>query len=178
MGFYFLSFLLGAIALIFGLSRVGSKKLSSLPRQKIAGLLVGTVCLIWSAKESCIMLSGDLAKYHTLVWGAVPFILILCWFYLDFLLARSLGGLLVLIVNQLIRYAFICAIPARGLYSGLAVIWGIWGLVLLGAPWYWRILLEQSVQKKWLGNGVLALGVLSALAFLSLPFFGNLGNLG
>ena len=43
------------------------------PRKPIApGVAVGSACLVWSAYYGCLMLEGNLAKFHSIVWALVP----------------------------------------------------------------------------------------------------------
>ena len=114
------------------------KEASRWPRMRWPGMALGAVCLVWTAWYTCQMLEGNLAKYHPLVWALVPVTLILSYFFLDFLFARSLGGLLVLCGNALIRFGFAEKVPFRGVFSVNCLLLGVLGLFLLGVPWRMR----------------------------------------
>ncbi len=174
-----LTFLLGAAALAAGLqfALANQERLPAfrrLPRAKLAGFLLGLAALVWSAREGCLMLEGDLARLHPIVWLLVPVTAILCWFHLDYLLARSLGGLFVFVVNTLLHEAFVHDTPCRPLYAAVALFWGILGLFLLGVPWRWRWLLERAAASRRLALSLSCAGYLSALVFWLLPLLGLL----
>ncbi|MFA6815805.1 MAG: hypothetical protein WCS73_05870 [Lentisphaeria bacterium] len=115
------------------------------------------------------MLEGDLAKYRVAIWILVPLGTIGGYFWLDYLFARSLGGIIVLTVNYLLHAAFIQQTFFRCGYSFICLIWGVIGLYLIGAPWYWRELMEKAVKNKKLATGVVIFCVISALCFIIQP---------
>lgn len=171
--------LLGAFTLAFGGLFVWNNadrisRVRPLPRARLAGFLLGLLCLVWSAYEGCLMLEGPLARFHVLVWLLVPVTAVLCWFFLDYLLARALGGILVFTVNFVLHEAFVYDTPCRWLYAANALFWGILGLFLLGTPWRWRQLLEYTVNNRRLAIGLGVFGLVSALIFWFLPLLGTI----
>ena len=179
MTYAFLTFLIGAAALAGGLlftldNPARLPAFRRLPRARLAGLVVGVVCLVWSAWEGCLMLEGGLARLHPVVWLLVPVTAILCWFHLDYLFARSLGGLLVFVVNALLHESFVHDTPVRWLYAVVALLWGLVGLFLLGVPWRWRQLLERAAADRRMAILLGMAGYASALVFWLLPSLGLL----
>ena len=179
MIYYCLLLVLGLIPLLgaFLFARWNQQKpdhCRRLPRERTFGTIIGLVCLVWSAWHGCQMLEGGLEKFQVIVWLLVPTGAIACWFWLDYLLARSLGGLLILTVNILLHEAFVHAVPCRSLFSLFAVLWGVLGMFLLGAPWRWRQLLETTAKNRKLAWGISAACLASTLIFWGLPCLGEL----
>jgi hypothetical protein len=179
MMYYFLLLLLGLVPLLGALlfakwNLRNPEKCRRLPRERIGGAVIGVICLVWSAWHGCQMLEGGLEKFQTIVWLLVPTSAVACWFWLDYLLARSLGGLLILTVNILLHEAFVHSMPCRWLFSAIAVCWGVLGMFLLGMPWRWRQLLEQAAANRRLAWGVAAVCAASTLIFWLLPALGVL----
>ena len=117
-----------------------------LPRSRVFGECLGVVCLVWAAYHVCPMLEGGLEKYRALVKLLVPVVAVLSYFYLDFLFARALGGLLLLVVNSLLQGAFVARVPMRPLFSVLCYAIGFLGLLVIAAPWRLRDLLDRTGQ--------------------------------
>jgi hypothetical protein len=112
-----------------------------LPRERVVGAAIGVVCLVWSAYHGCLMLEGGMAPYRKVLWALVPVIAVLCYHFLDFLLARALGGALVLASAALLHGSFAEAVPLRSLYSLACYLVGLWGMALVAVPWRFRDLL-------------------------------------
>jgi hypothetical protein len=159
-----LGLFLGTAAYTFGIWTVRRPELwRRLPRARFPGVFVGAVCLVWSVVLVNRMFEGDMVRYRHLVRLAAPAIGVLAYFYLDYLFARALGGLLVLLANFLLHGAFALDVPARPLYAICCYIVGIAGLFFIGAPWRLRDLLERARDhRNWrstlvAGNAFLAL---------------------
>ena len=141
-----------------------------LARHRIGGLLLGLLVLCWCAKEGAAMLP---ARYATPVWLLVPVTAAACWFLLDFLFARALGGFLVLAANHLIQHAFAYYCGERWLYCTIALLWGLAGMTLVTWPWLLRDALEMVAKRPKSRPPIWIFCVLSALAFAILPFCGR-----
>ena len=172
--FILLSIITAALTLFWCWALLKSRHdTSRLARLKWPGVALGIPCLIWSAWHACEMLEGDLAKFHTLVWMLVPITAVLCIWLMDYLFARATGGFLILAANELIRGAFIHAVPIRPLYSFICLMLGVAGMFLVATPWRLRNLLEhtpQNLRRQRMAAGVLAfsVAVLSILPWFSL----------
>lgn len=142
-----------------------------LPRNRLGGALLGLICLLWSAYHGSLMLEGGLAPWRKLIWALVPVAAFLCYHFLDYLLARALGGMLVLCVAALLHGGFVEAVPWRPLYSLACYVAGVFGMVLIAAPWRFRdLLLALSRPGPWrrpAGSLILAIGLVVTI----LPFW-------
>ncbi len=144
---------------------------TALPREKTVAAVMGLLCLIWSDYHACIMLEGDLSRFHMAVHVLVPVTAVLGYIYLDFLFARTLGGLLILCANRLIYDGFVQAVPCRPLYSVICLVLGVFGLFALGTPWRLRQLLQHSVKDRRWSWGMAGLFALFAAVLILLPPF-------
>ncbi len=147
--FTLVSLLLGLLAFFYAYlfaiaSRRGYSWFRSFPRLKWPGLALGTLCLIWSGWHACVMLEGDLQRFHIWIKLLVPAGIVLCYFFLDYLNARAQGGFMILTANYLLHAAFVHAVPGRAFYSIVCLALGVLGLFLVGTPWRLRQLLERS----------------------------------
>lgn len=173
--FTLISLLLGLLSLFHVyLFAVASQRRAawcrSFPRLKWPGLILGSVCLIWSAWHACVMLEGDLQRFHLWVKLLVPVTAVLCYFFLDYLNARALGGFMILSANYLLHAAFVNAVPGRGFYSMVCLILGVLGLFLVGVPWRLRQTLELAAGKPRLAIGLACGFAICAASLLIQPF--------
>jgi len=169
-----LAFCLAGAAFLFGYaSRRWPGLHSALPRHRLAGTLLGALCLIWAAVHANAMLEGDLARFRIIVKALVPVVVVLAYFHLDYLLARALGGLLLLLVNHVLQAGFAAQVPWRPVFSTVCYIVGIAGMFLVAVPWRLRDGIGLSADSaKWrlalcLGSGIAAL-VIAGLALARL----------
>ena len=78
-----------------------------------------------------------------------------------------------LLTNHLIQHAFAYYCGWRGVYSSLALVWGLAGMALIAWPWLMRDFLETLNKHPRWRPGVWAFSVICALAFAILPFCGR-----
>ncbi|OPZ25769.1 MAG: hypothetical protein BWZ02_02309 [Lentisphaerae bacterium ADurb.BinA184] len=119
-----------------------------LPRERAAGVVVGVVCLAWSAQLALPMLEGGLAKYRYVIKALVPVTAVLAYLHLNYLFTRALGGLLVLGATWLLHAAFVANLPGRPLFSLACYGIALTGMVLIAAPWLFRDLLKRAAESR------------------------------
>ncbi|MBP5673764.1 MAG: hypothetical protein J6X49_15355 [Victivallales bacterium] len=142
------------------------------PRRPIApGLVIGTISLVWSAYYGCLMLEGNLAKLHPVVWALVPITAITSAFFLDYLNARAFGGFFTLSANFLIIQAFIHDVPCRPIFSILCLILGLFGMVALSLPWRIRDLFEIAGKNATCAKALAVASAIFGLLILLMPLF-------
>lgn len=139
-----------------------------IPRNRLAGVLLGAVVLCWSAYEGAAMLP---AAFTPWCWAAVPAVLLLCHFFLDFTAARALGGLLILLTNFMIQSCFAANVSCRPLFGFAALLWGLLGTCLVAWPWWLRDGLDFfcTARPPWMKWCAWSAGILSAAIFIILP---------
>ena len=144
----------------------------SWPRKPIApGVAVGSACLVWSAYYGCLMLEGNLAKFHSIVWALVPITIALSIFYLDYLNSRAFGGFFTLSANFLIIKAFVHDVPGRPFFSCICLALGVFGMVALSLPWRIRDLIELGGKNKTLAQALSAIFALCGIVLIIMPLF-------
>lgn len=135
-----------------------------LPREKYLGILIGAVCLIWSAWHVLPMLEGGLAKFQPMVKILVPTVTVLSFFFLNFIFTRALGGLMMLAATHMLHEAFIHHLPARTIFAIVCYIIAVAGMLALALPWRFRDLLQKSSEnaswRKSVAGGCAGLGIL------------------
>ena len=142
------------------------------PRKPIwPGVAVGSISLIWSAHYGCLMLEGNLAKLHPVVWALVPITIALSVFYLDYLNARAFGGYYTLCANFMIVKAFVHDVPGRPLFSCICLLLGIFGMVALSLPWRIRDLFELCGKNKQAARILAAVFAVCGLLLIVMPIF-------
>jgi len=156
---------LAAGAYVFGVGVVRWPDLYlRLPRARVSGELLGIVCLAWATYHICPMLEGDLVKYRVAVKLLVPVVAVLGFYHLDYLLARSLGGFLLLCLNHLLHAAFTAHVPGRPVLAIVCYLLSFVGLVFTAAPWRFRDLLEKaSKSSSWRRSAATCFAAASAL---------------
>ena len=137
-----------------------------LPRERVLGGIVATLCLIWAAYQVLPMLEGGLARYRIVVKLTVPVVAVLSYFHLDYLLTRAVGGLLLLVLNHLLHAAFVAQIPMRPLFSAICYVISLAGFFMVGAPWRFRDVLERAGESVQWRRGVCAAFGVCGVAFL------------
>ena len=141
-------------------------------RKPIApGVVVGAACLVWSAYYGCLMLEGNLAKFHSIVWALVPITIALSIFYLDYLNSRAFGGFFTLSANFLIIKAFVHDVPGRPFFSCICLVLGVFGMVALSLPWRIRDLIELGGKNKTLAQALSAIFAFCGIVLIIMPIF-------
>jgi len=178
IGFRPLSFLLAALlaglAFISAVSAVRTPDLwRRLPRDRTVGVVLALLCLLWCSIQIIPLLEGDMARFRVWIRLMVPAVTVLSFLYVDYLFTRALGGLVLLMVADLVHGAFVVHLPWRPLYAIVCYVVGVAGMFLIGMPWTFRDLLEKtSTSARWRKA---AAGVLSFLAVFY-AVFGMLGK--
>ncbi|MDT8391215.1 MAG: hypothetical protein RRC34_11980 [Lentisphaeria bacterium] len=139
-----------------------------LPREKYLGILIGAVCLVWSAWHVLPMLEGGLATFQPIVKALVPTVAALSFFFLNFLFTRALGGLMMLTATHMLHEAFIHRLPFRPVFALVCYLIAVTGMIALAFPWLFRDALEKSSETAKWRNGVA--GICGGLGILVLVF--------
>ncbi len=110
------------------------------PRNRVLGMLLTAIGLIWSALYIDRMSLGDLGKYKWLLYVLTPLSFYMIVQYLDDLLAaRALGGILMLYPTMLVDSARWIDSPARYVAIVTAYLMVILGIWLILSPFKFRI---------------------------------------
>jgi hypothetical protein len=128
-----------------------AKLASQLSRDRIAGSVLMFAAVAWLAFAAIEMIGLDSeSKLRLAILLLVPVLTVLFASTLDFLVARALGGLLLLTCARLIDLAGWIQMPGRSSFSAVCYMVSIAGFVLIIAPWLLRDLLEKcSARSAW-----------------------------
>ncbi len=168
-----LAAILGGLAYLVGVMAPKQPELwKKLPRERILGEVLVVVCLVWSMVHIIPMLEGNLVRLRVWIRVLMPVVAVMAFFYLDYLFTRALGGLLLLLVTEVLHGAFVVHLPLRPVFSVIAYGLGILAMFLIGTPWRFRDLLEQAhASPRWRMRAAAALGT-AALFFAVFAFLG------
>ena len=137
----------------------------TLPRQRIAGVVMAFICLLWAADYAFPMFEGQLENFKSVLKILIPVLAVLSFFFLNFLFTRALGGLLLLSMSHLLHQAFVAQLPMRGFFAVLCYSIIVAGILCLAVPWHFRDLMEKTkTSTKW------RLGTSAVLLFYCIVF--------
>lgn len=152
-----LALLLGALGVV-AVARTArfQKALLDFPRNRMAGMALAAIALLWAGWLISQMQVGFLEPYKWTLYLLTPLTMYLVIFYLDELLApRALGGLLLIVPTVVLDAARWQDSPLRYLPILVAYLWIIQGILLVLAPYKfrrWSVPITQSKRKcQWWG---------------------------
>ena len=119
-----------------------------LPRERIAGTVLGVLCLTWSAYLVAPLFEDNLSVYRKFLPCLVVLIAAGSYFLLEYLFTRALGGFLLLTCSYLLHEAFACQAPLRWLFAIICYALGLIGMVMIANPWRFRDLLQIITEKE------------------------------
>ena len=148
LNFTFVSLIWGLVLITTAISCLkflpkNNKLWRIIPRERIIGVALGFICLIFSAYHTYPLLEGNLVSFRNFLPVVVIIITVLSFRYLDYLFTRSLGGMMLLLNNWLVHEAFNNQITTRPLFSLTCYLIAICGFVMIASPYRFRDLLEK-----------------------------------
>ena len=143
-----------------------------LPRDRNVGIILAAAALIWAAWYGIPMLEGGMAKFRIGIKILVPVTAILAYFYLNFLLTRAVGGLMMLASTFLMSSAFAAKIPLRPVHSTACYLMAIAGAIMLAAPWRFRDALQKAREYKRFALGIGIFAGIIGIVFGTFAFTG------
>jgi hypothetical protein len=160
-----------ALAVLFFIQNVERlKKFESLPRNKVWGMLLAFPALFWCIPHAQVVAPNFLLPFLVPIAIIVP---ILSYFYLDYLFARSLAGLIILFSYEIVHLTFQFHTPFSGFYAILGWLFAIAGIFLAGYPYLLRDALRKSATnpkvKYSISTLLLFLSIMIALAVFITP---------
>ncbi len=113
-------------------------------REKTCGVLMAFAALLWCARHGADIFPGEkIASYF------LPLALILTWasyFLLDFLPARGLGALSILLAHYHLHWTFALGAPVAPLVSATCFITGTAGIAICGRPCLLRDFFRRAAE--------------------------------
>lgn len=141
-----------------------------LPRARVAGTILGALVLAYCAYEGGQLLPGT--RWGAFFYALVPIVTVLSYFFLDFLMARAFGGLLIVLANYVIQHAFAYHCGCRPLFAIAALCWGCLGIAFLAWPWWTRDFFAYCEKHSGPRLACFGIAVVLALLLIVLPVTG------
>lgn len=139
--------LLGHAAALAGADRL-KPWLRALPRSRVAGVVLCTAAAAWAFTLAATMDLGEFTPNRTLICGVVLAGAVMVPLFAEELLSvRAIGILGLLAAEPLLDAAFLRPETSRLLLVILAYAWAVAGLVLVGAPYVLRDLIEWVLAR-------------------------------
>ena len=155
------------LVIVGALLRIRSPEAASrFTRERIIGALLAAGALSWGGWEAYLLLGQDFGMITQLLPVLIPVAIIATALWMDYLLARALAGLFLLLVCQLLPLAFAAAVPGRLCLALSLYPLGLAAMFVLGQPWRLRDLLEKSASRPGFAKAAAGGLCLATLAFV------------
>ena len=143
--------------------------LKNIHREKKAGSIISALALVWAGVQGYELLGQDFPGISSVIPILVPALIVGVFFLMDYIFTRAVGGLMILLICDLLYQGQIEEMPARFLFSIIAYSLAVAGMYMIGQPWRFRNLLFKSIENKTFGKK-LAFGITSAMVVMFVPF--------
>ena len=140
-----------------------SERMDKLPRAAIPGAIIGFIDLLWCIPNVKPIVPDSL---HPMLLPAACIGAVLAWIFLDKLLSRAIGGLLILLAHYLLKESFAEGLPGSAFFALLCLAFGTLGIFISGKPHLLRDLLRKLCANP--GWRIAAAAILASLAICSL----------
>ena len=122
----------------FGISRINCDNIDffeKLCRNRKIGIIIGFPLLCWCVPHAQAIIFSWAEAY---LWYAAIVLTVLSYFYLDYLTARAIGGLLIVGAYMFVHWGYEFQVPLAPAMTILAWLWGIIGIFISGKPSFLR----------------------------------------
>ncbi len=135
-----------------------------IPREKYTGIVLGFFALLWCVPYAKPIVFDWMLP---LLYPLAAVLAVLGWFFLDYLLSRALGGILILSAYFFVHGGFEFHTPYLAGFSILYWLLGTAGIAFSGKPCWMRDFLRCCCRKRlWrIGAGVFLLVLAAASLF-------------
>lgn len=140
------------------------ERFESFLRNRIAGGVLGAAALAWCVPQIQVVAWDFLAQW---AWVLAAAALVLCVKYLDNVVARSVGGLLIMGAYSFLDMSFDCKLDLGLSGAFPAWVWGSIGIVIAAKPCYLRDYLRLSAKRSLWRYTAVGLCGISALFLLT-----------
>ena len=136
--------LLAAGIFFLHLNEKNIKKMESLPRNRVFGMVAGWFALIWCIPHAQAVAPGFLLPFMWPLALAVP---VVSFFCLDHMTARAVGGLAIILAYEALHRSFDLALPLAPLIAVLSWLLGACGIWISGIPYHLRDAMRLAAGK-------------------------------
>jgi hypothetical protein len=148
--------------------------LKNFPRSKFWGITLCTLSAVWAFWMAATMDLGEFSPNRTLICGVILAGAVMVPLFADeFLAVRAVGIIALLAAEPLLEAAFLRPEQSRLLLVVLAYAWATGGLILVGAPYVLRDLINWATAKslRYRAFALAGLGYGVTLVLVSWLFF-------
>ncbi len=135
---------LAVLVMLTGRDKGNLPSREKLCREKTLGVIMAFASLIWCARHGADIFPGEKISSYFL-----PLALLLAWvsyFLLDFLPARGLGALSILLAHYHLHWIFALGAPVAPLVSATCFVTGTAGIALCGRPCLLRDFFRRAAE--------------------------------
>ncbi len=149
LGIIFLFFLAAAFLLFFGVRKTTLSAWEKLPRNRIAGGILGLLALLAFIPNVRPLFPPE--DYLVGLILAAILLAGLCYAYLDYLFARAFAGALILLSHAVLIESFAAGLPGSGFFALMCLTAGTFGIFIAAKPhWlrdFFRLLARSSAWR-------------------------------
>jgi hypothetical protein len=143
------SLIVCALVLLFLLQPGGRYPfLKTIHREQKIGSLVAALALGWSGVQGFQLLGEDFPRIAGAIPLATPLLIIAVYFLMDYIFTRALGGLLIMLICDLLFQTQELQMPGRVIFSLAAYALAVAGMYMIGQPWRYRDLLFKAAADR------------------------------
>lgn len=132
---------------LFKLSEKNLDFFEKLCRNRRFGVIIGFPLLCWCVPHTRAIIFNWAAPY---LWYMVIVLTILSYFYLDYLLARSIGGAFIIGAYYFVHAGYEFHAAGAAIMTIIAWIWGIAGIFISGKPSFLRDYFRKCTVSTWM----------------------------
>ena len=114
-----------------------------LPRNVLFGSILALAGLVWCIPHSKPILPESL---HAYLIPAVAVCAVLAYNFLDYLFARAIGGLMILLAHYFLHESFTLHTPAAPVFAAFCLIMGVIGIFFAGKPHLLRDFIRKTAS--------------------------------
>jgi len=121
--------------------------LKKIHREQKVGSLICAIALGWSGWQGYTLLGQDFPGIASAIPILVPALIVGVYVLMDYVFTRALGGLMIMLICELLFQLQGVEMGARFLFSIIAYVIAVLGMYMIGQPWRFRNLLFKSAEQ-------------------------------
>ena len=161
-----------SVAVIFkAVSHEKYSFLKKIHREQKLGSLISAVALSWLGIQGYELLQQDFPSIAGVIPILTPMLIIGVYFLMDYIFTRALGGIIIMLICELLYKSKEVDMQAWFLFSFTAYLFAIVAMYMVGQPWRFRDYLFRAIDDKQFGSRVtLSISVCLLVMFAPLIF--------
>ena len=142
--------------------------LKKIHREQKVGSLMCALALGWAGWQGYTLLGQDFPGIAGAIPILVPALIVGVYVLMDYIFTRALGGLLIMLICELLFQLQAVDMQARFIFSSIAYVFAVMGMYMIGQPWRFRNLLFKSAEEADYGKK-LAASIVALTAVMFIP---------